>query len=703
MGIIRIINLILKTIKFLTDNVDIDNDDNSDKYAELADQKIKEEEYEDALEYINMAIQENPNVSEYYERRSTIFYDLSIYDNALEDINIALSLEPYNCYYLYCRALIEYFSEDYQNAIDDCKYIIKLKRHKDVDSYQELIKNCLEKIELAESKDLFYLAAAKAENKDYQEALKDCNSAIELCSNMPTYYSLRALILDNLGKYQAAMEDYQSALALELYYSEGEKEEDTIKFIEDCINECKEKIQMTVEPSNFEEAISCFELAKKCFMDEDIEGFFDNCEKAIKLDPTTHFYSERAEVYELIKDYDNAIKDYTNAITIYKDENKDYNLEDNYLCFDYLYYSSRARVKEKIGDYQGAIDDYEIAEKSDKDINYQYEINECVNSIKNNKKESLNLNNEPDLEIKLIKYNPNYYIKRAEENSLIDNFDAAISDYTMAINLDSYNEDYYIDRAEVKEKIGDYQGAIDDYNKANITCKDEHFSYYEERAWLKEKISNYQGAIDDFKMSLHYIEDEYKKEYIPEKEKQLNEEIDKCTKQLKLNSKKQIQSQNKDETKIIVDQSFLDDIQIQKQNIIREYYANKCISKENSTKKNMNNSTIHNPNIQTQEANYIIHSDEKVLSEDYDGAIKDLNFAIKLNGKNSLYYQKRALIYEKIKDYNSANNDYTLAIKYSKNKDKSNAYISRAKFKERIGDATGAKKDYAIADDYTKD
>lgn len=90
---------------------------------------------------------------------------------------------------------------------------------------------------------------------------------------------------------------------------------------------------------------------------------------------------------------------------------------------------------------------------------------------------------------------------------------------------------------------------------------------------------------------------------------------------------------------------------------------------------------------------------EKILSEsfrksfikDYEGAIKDINQALKLKPYMEKLYFQRAKIKEEMKDYQGAKADYTKAILLKADYDL--AFLNRGLLKIKLQDYTGARRD----------
>lgn len=156
--------------------------------------------------------------------------------------------------------------------------------------------------------------------------------------------------------------------------------------------------------------------SRAVYSDDDQESMV-NYNKAIKLNPKfVMAYFGRAELKDILEDYNGAIKDITKAMEI------DPNTKE-------LSYYLRAEVKMKLQDYQGAIADYS-------------------NSIEINP------------------YSGQVYYHRGIAKLKLDDYLGAISDLTTAIKRGDTSFDVYFERGILKHKLEDYRGAIADFTDA---------------------------------------------------------------------------------------------------------------------------------------------------------------------------------------------------------------------------------------------
>lgn len=95
--------------------------------------------------------------------------------------------------------------------------------------------------------------------------------------------------------------------------------------------------------------------------------------------------------------------------------------------------------------------------------------------------------------IELEPYNVKYYCKRAD----LSKPDAAIEDYTKALELAPDSENIYLCRGDAYAKFEKFSEALADFNKA-IALDENYTNVYKRRGELYLELENYDAAIDDF-------------------------------------------------------------------------------------------------------------------------------------------------------------------------------------------------------------
>jgi tetratricopeptide (TPR) repeat protein len=213
----------------------------------------------------------------------------------------------------------------------------------------------------------------------------------------------------------------------------------------------------------------------------DAAGALPDAAKAIQLEPNNEEnYKLRAGLRVTLKDNDGALKDYDKAVQLnssvenYKarasfkaDTLKDLDgaVTDASKAIQLFarnkdLFKFRAELKAKAGDTQGALQDYEQFVRLAPDDPYSYS-----------------------------------YRSSFKKYTLKD-LNGAVADMTKSIELDPYNESHYRDRAGLKAELKDYDGALEDYSK--IIELDPSVGNYESRAGFKKQQNDYYGALQDY-------------------------------------------------------------------------------------------------------------------------------------------------------------------------------------------------------------
>jgi tetratricopeptide (TPR) repeat protein len=92
-------------------------------------------------------------------------------------------------------------------------------------------------------------------------------------------------------------------------------------------------------------------------------------------------------------------------------------------------------------------------------------------------------------------------IKKGNTKMAQGDYQAAIDEYTKAIEVDSKSMSAYYNRGQAKLSLHDYQGAIVDYSAA-ISLDPQYGKYYFSRAMARFALKDYRGATPDFTKSI---------------------------------------------------------------------------------------------------------------------------------------------------------------------------------------------------------
>jgi tetratricopeptide (TPR) repeat protein len=93
-----------------------------------------------------------------------------------------------------------------------------------------------------------------------------------------------------------------------------------------------------------------------------------------------------------------------------------------------------------------------------------------------------------------------YYFHRGLSKAKLRDYQNALNDFTLAIGLESQHNYYYI-RGVIHAELRDFYAAVSDYTKA-INLDQFHARYYYNRGSAKYRLGDLQGAIPDLEKSI---------------------------------------------------------------------------------------------------------------------------------------------------------------------------------------------------------
>lgn len=231
----------------------------------------------------------------------------------------------------------------------------------------------------------FRLAQDAEEEHDYPKAFEYYTKAIETDSSNSLYYSHRASLREQMQDYLGAIRDYTEVIrlddedeAMHVYFQRG-----YVYSLGGNDKRAKKEFLSIAQiyPNNSEE-IYGLQIDYLCRIGEYKEAI-SICNKLIKLNPAEG-YSQRADVYLILKDFKQVLRDFSKAINI--EPNNIYHYRDRIPALiakgDYLeaiqdltkvikfggighskFYRLRGDARYQIKDFAGAIEDYTEAIK----------------------------------------------------------------------------------------------------------------------------------------------------------------------------------------------------------------------------------------------------------------------------------------------------------------------------------------------------
>jgi len=272
------------------------------------------------------AIERTPTASR-YTGRGLSRHELGEYQNAIDDHDRAIKLEPTALRYT-ARGLSRHELGEYQNAIDDYDRAIRMKPPARLDRYY--------------AKAYVKLVESYRDQGNLEQAREVLDKAIALSQGDAHIYHTRAVVLDALGYYFVALEDYDRVIELEAtaehYISRGvalHKVGDS----KQAENDFTSAIELSPSDANVRDKRGSFYRNTRQYRQA-----IDDYTEAIKLDPTAIRYSSLGRAYIGLKEYQLAISSYTEAIEQGPTASR---------------YFIRGILYQRLGDHQLAIEDFD--------------------------------------------------------------------------------------------------------------------------------------------------------------------------------------------------------------------------------------------------------------------------------------------------------------------------------------------------------
>ena len=375
------------------------------------------QQYKDALEYLNKELEENPKNGYAFSWIASIRELHEDYGRALTATNQALKYLPkkdveYVVFAYSIRAKVYLALEDTIKALDDFSQLIRLqpKETRGYESraqvYYEMEKYDLsdadyrKMMELEPGDPMGYMGLARNANmqKRWDESIRLCSHVTKLADGYSSGYSFRAEAYIGKGMWNEATDDLVKALSLEydrkaLHLITEMKDEDATDMLI-----AKMKVQMAKSPN---ETIWPIALSIVYEDRKDYRKAIACYEKANRINASAYLYRQIASEYAKLGEYDNALKNIDMGINMDSTEVRNLYDKANYLYekgdteagikvwdkvleqepdFAWGYYR-RGWFKEIAGDNEGALEDLNMAIVLDPKYAYAYETRGRVNQM----------------------------------------------------------------------------------------------------------------------------------------------------------------------------------------------------------------------------------------------------------------------------------------------------------------------------------
>ena len=239
-----------------------------------------------------------------------------------------------------------------------------------------------------------------------------------------------------------------------------------------------------------------------------VQRYYDSIESSNDIDEQIQYYGqiiaindddiiahfERANLYVLSGQYENAILDYTDVIDIDPDS------EGIHLARANAYLQTDNR-----NNYQNALQDFSVVIEQNPEsleaylgrgIAYHY-LDEYDNAIE-----------EFTYVIAHYPATSDAYALRGWSYSFINQNDSAFEDYALALELEPDNADAYFYQADTYFRMEDYKTAIEWYTQA-IDRDSQLAEAYRNRGIAYAELRSYESAIDDLTESLELSPDDW--------------------------------------------------------------------------------------------------------------------------------------------------------------------------------------------------
>lgn len=368
---------------------------------------IQQENYKEALEYLNKEIEENPkngyayawiaaireNYQEYgraitaldlalkyipkkdktyrtwvYTSKADVYKELDEYDKAYECMSLAIAADPAEVRSYYKRAQLLFEQEKYAQADADYQKMIELTPG-DVMGYMGLGRN-------------------QKMQKNYDAAIEQFDYVIKLSSDYSSGYSFRGECYLLQEKYNEAASDFVKALEInhdsKAFYHMQQLADSSVTSIA-----TKLRVQAAKEPTesswpyylgvvyerqdNYKKAIGYYKDAHKLDNNPTIAERISSCYEDLGN------YPEALKYIDMAIQADSTNEDFIRIRALINDATGNTNAAisdwDKYITMDpesYFGYYRRGWVKDHTGDSDGAIDDYTTSIELEPRYTYAY-------------------------------------------------------------------------------------------------------------------------------------------------------------------------------------------------------------------------------------------------------------------------------------------------------------------------------------------
>ena len=512
--------------------------------------------------------------------------------------------------------------------------------------------------------------------KDFSKAILDFKALISLDSIYSDAYFYRTTSFEGLNQYEKALADYSKAIELEpdnakYYLFRGDFYNNQLEDYDKALADFSQAIEL--EPDN-----DNFFFNRALLYDKNIETYteaIDDYYRVLEINPQMSSpLNNIALIYEELKDYNNALEAYNKIIELDPDEA--------------LYYSNRGGLYGfKLEDYDKALADFSQAIELEPDnaeyfskraILYTNNLKDYDNALADiSKAIELNPDNEDFLSYRALLYQNN-----------IENYTEAIAGWYGVLELNPKRQYINFNIAQIyRSVINDYDKALDSYTQEIKLYPNDPISYHMRAYLYEEHFEDYDKALADYSEAIQLAPDN--EDYLIDRAMLYKDHL-------------------KEYDKALADYNSL--IELDPENLInyrnRGMYKNE-LKRYDEALSDFNLAIKLNPKNKNSYV-YFWRANFYLLNNKFKNALEDLDAAIEIclseelnNYDNDLYerehiseyYNSKALVYQKLKDYKNALINYNLAIKYLVDTKDISYYFNRSDLYIKMGDLDNAISD----------
>jgi tetratricopeptide (TPR) repeat protein len=318
-------------------------------------------QHERAIEDYNKAITLNPNLAQAYNNRGLAYAGLNEHERAIEDYNKAITLNPNlaETYHNRGNAYAELSQheramEDYNKAITLNPYFAEAYNNRGnayygLNEHERAIEDYNKAIELKPSHVKAYNNRGNAYYglNEHERAIEDYNKVIELNPGYAETYNNRGIAYAGLNEQKRAIEDYNKVIELNPGYAETYNNRGTayarLNEHERAIDDYNKAVELN---PNYAKAY--YNRGNAYYRLNEHERAIDDYNKAVELSPNyAEAYYNRGNAYYGLNEHERAIEDYNKAVE----------LNPN----DAEAYGNRGKAHSEIGRYEESARDFKKA------------------------------------------------------------------------------------------------------------------------------------------------------------------------------------------------------------------------------------------------------------------------------------------------------------------------------------------------------